>query len=368
MLEPEFLNLIEFNDVVNIYTQLNIDITAEIIKRVSAMDDITTATTDQIKVLKETNGDKVFFDALEKTSLLTTQTKNSLRTIYKSMAKNDIKSYVKLYQYRGKPFKLSEHQYKILNAGMKRTQKQLKNFTNSIAFNSKQSYIEAVDEAYQKAISGAFDYNTAISQAVQKLADKGITLKDKAGRKQQLEVAVRRNVLSGIRDTARAMDNDIENELGCNGKEMDAHEGARPTHAEVQGKQYAYTKADAKKYGVGFWGDVKDLLEEYGCRHDAKGIVLGVSKPTYTEKELEEMKNASVTLNGTEVPLYEATQKQRQLENNIRKIKRSIAILEKSGQDATDEKIKLTAYNKRLNSFCKETGLAKDYSRMKIAK
>lgn len=368
MLEPEFLNLIEFNDVVNIYTQLNIDITAEIIKRVSAMDDITTATTDQIKVLIETNGDEVFFDALEKTSLLTTQTKNSLRTIYKSMAQNNIQSYEELYQYRNKPFKLSQNQYKILNAGMKRTQKQLKNFTNSIAFNSKQAYIEAVDEAYQKVISGAFDYNTAISQAVQKLADKGITLKDKAGRKQQLEVAVRRNVLSGIRDTARAMDDDIENELGCNGKEMDAHEGARPTHAEAQGKQYAYTKADAKKYGVGFWGDVKDLLEEYGCRHDAKGIILGISKPTYTKSELKEMENATVTMNGETVPLYEAMQKQRSIENNIRHQKRTIQILEQAEQDTTDEKIKLRNLQSELNSFCKETKLKKDYARIKIAK
>lgn len=33
MLTPEYLNLIEFNDVVNIYEKLNIDITTDIIKK-----------------------------------------------------------------------------------------------------------------------------------------------------------------------------------------------------------------------------------------------------------------------------------------------------------------------------------------------
>ena len=40
MLTPEYINLLEFNDVVQLYNKLNIDLTADIIDRISAMEDI----------------------------------------------------------------------------------------------------------------------------------------------------------------------------------------------------------------------------------------------------------------------------------------------------------------------------------------
>lgn len=368
MLTPDYLNLIEFNDVVNLYTQLNINITADIIRRVSAMGDISSATKKQIKILVQTNGKEIFEKTLMETSMLTADRKKALKELFEDVAKNDIQGYKELYKYRNKPFKLSNMQYQILNAGLKQTDRLLKNFTNTIAFRSKQTYVDIVDEAYMNAISGAFDYATAINQAVQKLADRGITLKDSAGRNVQLEVAVRRNVMAGIQETTNKMNRDIEKDLGCDGYEVTAHNGARPTHAEEQGKQFAIKKSDAKKYGIGYWKDVEDLWEEYNCRHTYFGIILGISKPQYTNKELNNMKNAKVILNGESVPLYEATQKQRALENKIRHQKRTVQILEKSGQDVKEAKANLAQTQKELTAFCKETGLEKDYSRTKIAK
>lgn len=368
MLTPEFLESIEFNNVVQLYNRLNINITEDIIRKILSMEDISSTSRQQLKILMELNGKDVFENALEQTAIITAERKKELKALCEEMIKEDLQGYKELFSYRGMPFKLNNKQYQILNQGLRQTDKTLRNLTNTIAFQAKQIYVNVVDEAYMNTISGAFDYNSAINSAVHKLANNGVTLKDKLGRNVQLEVAVRRNVLSGIRDVAHNINKDVEESLGCNGKEVTAHRGARPSHAEAQGKQYAYSKSDAKKFSVGYWGDVEDLWKEYNCHHDCNGIILGISKPQYTEKELEDMKNAIVTLNGKEVPLYEATQKQRQLENNIRKIKRSIAILEKSGQDTTDEKIRLTAYNKRLNSFCQETGLVKDYARIKIAK
>lgn len=368
MLSPEYLDSIEFNKVVELYNKLNIDITADIIERVSQMQDITETTINQLKILKQTNGIEVFNEALKKTSMLTTETKEALKIIFTDMAKEDIQGYKELYEYRDKPFKLSETQYKILNQGLKQTNKTLKNFTNTIAFQSKQMYVNAVDEAYMKVVSGAFDYQSAISTACQELADKGITLKDKAGRNVQLEVAVRRNVMTGIQQTANNINRDIEDYLGCDGYEVTAHLGARPTHAEAQGKQYALTKEDAKKYGIGLWSDISDLWEEYNCRHTYFGIILGVSESKCSEKELEEYKNATVKLNGEEVPYYEATQKQRQLENAIRKARRSVQTLEKANMDTTVSKSNLAKLQKQYTDFCKETGLEKDYGRIKVTK
>lgn len=374
MLTPEYLNSIEFNDVVQIYNRLNIEITADIIKRVSAMQNITATTKNQLKILLQTNGIQVFNEALEKTLMLTAETKKALKGLFSDMAKEDIQGYKELYEYRDKPFKLSESQYKILNFGLKQTNKTLQNFTNTIAFESKQMYVNAVDEAHMKVISGAFDYQSAINTTCQKLADKGITLKDKLGRNVQLEVAVRRNIMSGIQETANNINRDIEKELGCDGYEVTAHIGARPSHAIAQGKQYALTKEDAKKHNVGYWYDtvdgetIEELWSDYNCKHSYFGIILGVSEPKYINNELKELKNATVSLNGEDIPYYQATQKQRQLENAIRKTKRSIQTLEKAEQDATVQRTNLNELQKELTNFCKETGLQKDYGRLKIAK
>ena len=368
MLSPKYLDSIEFNNVVELYNKLNIDITADIIKRVSQMQDITETTKKQLEILLQTNGTEIFNETLEKTSMLTANTKKALKRLFEDMAKEDIQGYKKLFEYRNKPFELSETQYEILNYGLKQTNKTLKNLTNTIAFQSKQMYVQTVDEAYMKVASGAFDYQSAISTACQELADKGITLKDKLGRNVQLEVAVRRNVLSGIHETANNINRDIEEYLGCDGYEVTAHTGARPSHAEAQGKQYAINKKDASKYGVGLWSNVSDLWEEYNCRHTYFGIILGISESQYTKKELKEMQDATVKFNGKEIPYYEATQKQRQLENAIRKTKRSIQTLEKANRDAKIQKSSLSQLQKRLTDFCKETGLEKDYGRIKVTK
>lgn len=366
MLTPDYLSLIEFNDVVKLYEQLNIDITADIIKRVSQMQEITSTTKEQLKILLQTNGTEVFNETLQKTAMLTADTKKALKELYTDVAKEDIQSYKELYEYRNKPFKLSETQYKILNEGLKTTNKTLKNLTNSIAFQSKQTYIQAVNRAYMQVATGAIDYNSAINTTVKELAKKGVTLQDKLGRNVQLEVAVRRNVLSGIHETSNRMNRDIEDYLGCDGYEVTAHMGARPGHAEAQGKQYAinHNTKESQKYPL--WKDVEDLWQEYNCRHTYFGIILGVSEPQYLDKELNEFKNATVKLNGKEIPYYEATQKQRQYENSIRKTKRSIQTLEKAEQDTTAEKIQLKQLQKQLTNFTNETGLQKDYSRTKV--
>lgn len=368
MLSPEYLNLIEFNDVVELYNQLNIEITADIITRVAQMQEVTQTSIKQLKVLKQTNGMEVFNKALEKTSMLTAETKKKLKQLFEDMASEDLEGYKKLYQYRDKPFKLSDTQYKILNQGLQDTNRLLKNFSNTIAFQSKQAYVEAVDSAYMKVASGAFDYGSAIHSACQELANKGITLKDKLGRNVQLDVAVRRNILTGIQQTANNINRDIEEYLGCDGYEVTAHLGARPSHAEAQGKQYAISHNTKISRDYPLWGDVEGLWGEYNCRHTYFGIILGISEPKYSAKELKEFKEATVVFNGKKLPYYEATQKQRQLENAIRKQKRTVQTLEKTNLDNKLQKGQLAQLQKKYQDFCKETGLEKDYRKLQVAK
>ena len=281
MLTPEYLESIDWNRVVKLYHQLNIDVCSDIINRILKDKGVISSTTrNQLQVLMEANGSEIYEKVLLKASELDTETLTRLKRIYENMAKKDLQGYKELYKYRGKSFKLSDSQLKILNGAILSNGQDLQNFTNTIAWASQQLYVNAIDQAFLDTVTGGLDYETAIYNAVQDLASKGVTLQDSLGRNIALETAVRRNVLTGIKQTADRMNRDIEEELGCDGYETTAHLGARPTHEEWQGKQFARTKELANKYGVPYWedSDAKAQLNDYNCRHTYFGIILGISK------------------------------------------------------------------------------------------
>ena len=366
MLSPKFLESLDTSKVVEIYSKLNYNIMSSIINRILNIGQIDSFTKNQIKVLIQTGGREVFEEVLKETSLLNNDIKKQLKNTYESMAKKNMEGYKELYKYRNKKFEISKAQLQILNGAVKQGGNDLINLTKTIAFNSQQLYVSALDEAYFQVVTGGRDYTSVIEDTVKKLSKEGITLKDSAGRKVQLEVAVRRNLLTGIKQTADKINNDIEKELGCNGYEVTAHSGARPSHAKAQGKQYALTREDARKYNVGFWGDVKDLWDEYNCRHTYFGIILGISESVYTKKELKDIETKKVTYNGKRIPEYEATQIQRKLEREQRDLQRQIKPLQDNDVRITDLKNKLAIKKNEYKSFCKETGLTAQYERAKV--
>lgn len=378
MITPEFLESLDYSELVMLYSQLNIELTQDIIEQIENGKDISEMSKNEFNKFVERIGAIIFASALLKISKLNTSVKKELKNTYTEMAKDNMKSYKKLFEYRGLKYEVSNDQLKILNRAVKKSSTEIANFTKTIAFSSKQAYVEAIDKAYLDVLAGK-NYIQAIEDTVRDLAGKGITLTDSAGRQVQLEVAVRRNILSGIKLTADDINKIIERKLGCNGYTVPAHSGARPSHAEAQGKQYAITKSNAKKYNVGFWGDVKHLWKEYNCRHTPTGIILGISEPLYTDEELEELKNSKVTYKGKKIPEYEATQIQRRLEREQRNLKRQLQPLKNSNDNIKDEELKqkqektikelqtrLTKKQKEYKIFCNETGLTLQCERIKV--
>ena len=372
MLTPAKIDEYSYNKVVKLYNDLNIDICEDIINRIDRMGDISQTSKDQLKVLVELNGQEVFDEIINKTSTLDAKTKEELTKLYTDMVKDDMKDYKPLYKYRNKEFKLSKKQMRILNRGINENHKNIRNLTNSIAFNGKRLYTDAVDKAYLKVASGAFTYDKAIYQSYKEVASTGLKMTDKAGRKVNLDVAIRRNVLTGIQQTANDINNEVGDILGCDGYEVTAHIGARPTHAIAQGKQYAVNKEDAKKYGVDWWYDrvegtpVAELWEEPNCRHTVFPIILGISEPVYSKKELFNMENEDVYYKGNKIPLYEANQNMRYIERNIREYKRQVKVLKDTNKDYSEEQAILKQWQNKYTSFSKETGIEKDYSRTRI--
>lgn len=370
------VDTINFDKLVEIYDNLQITIISDIINKIESTGNITSFTKAQIKSLEEIGSKEVFYKALDNASGITKDTNKELKRIYEEYAHEDLKHYKTEFKYRGKAFKLNSHQLRILNQGLKSTRGTLKNLVKSIAFQSESLYIEAVDKAYMQVISGGIDYNQAIYNTYKELAEQGIKLKDSAGRNVQLDVAVRRNVLGGIQDTTNKINKEIFEELGCDGYEVSAHSGARPSHAVAQGKQYALTKKDSEKYGVGYWYDevdgepIAELWDDYNCRHSYFGIILGVSEPNYTNKELQDYQNENVLYKGKKMPLYEAEQQQRYYERNIRNKKRAIESIKIDTDVGNNIKNKLKEelkeYQRKYRDFNKATGLKADSTRTRI--
>lgn len=372
MLTPEKIDKYSYNKVVDLYNDLNIEICEDIINRIDRMGDISKTSKDQIKRLIELNGQEVFDEIINKTSTLDAETKDALTKLYTDMIKNDMADYKPLYKYRDKEFKLSRKQMRILNKGIDENHKNIRNFTNSIAFSGKKLYTDAVDRAYLKTATGAFTYDKAIYQSYKEIASTGLKMTDKAGRNVNLDVAIRRNVLTGIQQTANDINEETGKILGCDGYEVTAHLGARPTHAVAQGKQYAVNKEDAKKFGVDWWYDrvegtpIAELWEEPNCRHTVFPIILGISDPVYSNKDLFKMENEKVSYKGKEMSLYEGNQYMRYIERQIREYKRQVKVLKDTNNDYSDEQAILKQWQNKYTSFSKETGIEKDYSRTRI--
>lgn len=107
------------------------------------------------------------------------------------------------------------------------------------------------------------------------------------------------------------------------------------------------------------------------CRHSFWPYIEGVSERTYTDSELEAMKpenRPKIEFEGRKYDDYQATQKQRQIECTIRKLKRRKAAFEAAGlkEDAQAANIRLQRESKKYKAFSKAAGLPEQRERMKV--
>lgn len=260
----------------------------------------------------------------------------------------------------------------VFKQGLKNTNGLMRNLTNSMAAVSNRQLSDALDLAYLKVASGAFTPAQAIFETVQKLGADGIkTVKYDSGRTDQVDVAVRRAVLTGINKICCDMQLDLAKEMDSELVEVTAHLGARPSHAEWQGQIYSLKKGhpkypyfyDATGYGTG------DGLGGWNCRHSFfpyfEGISEAANAPDFSKAEnLEE---------------YNNSQQQRAYERSIRKSKRELAAIDsaraatsdpelKAKLDRSFEKKSVTLKNReaKLQEFCRQTGSYVDTSRVRV--
>lgn len=265
-------------------------------------------------------------------------------------------------------FNMAEPLRKVLNAGYQQTAGTMRNLTRSTATAAQQQFFDAADLAWAKIQSGAIDYTTAIREAIKTLADKGIaSISYPGGYTDYMDVAVRRAVVTGVNQTACKLSEELADELECDLVEVSAHSGARPSHAEWQGKIYSRSGKSEKYpdfrtstgYGTGAG------LGGWNCRHSFGPYVEG-SPRIWSDAELEKLNAKDYEYNGEKLTEYEATQQQRYFERQIRKAKREEIALEAAGQDASEAKSRVAYYQKKQADFLDQTGLKRQYERENV--
>lgn len=214
-----------------------------------------------------------------------------------------------------------------------------------------------MDMAQMKVMTGVCDYNTAVRQACFALADSGLrTVYYASGHSDRIEVAVRRALMTSVSQLTQKISEQNAAEFGADGWEISAHMGARPSHAVYQGRQYPNSQYETV---------VLPLITDYNCRHSAYPVIMGVTKPSYTDKELAALDPPPFTYEGRRYTAYEAQQQMRKMERAMRRQKDRCVVADAVGdKDAfTAASIKLRRQKDYYEDFCKAAGTYTEYER-----
>lgn len=312
----------------------------------------------------------------------------------------DAKPYYDYSQVSFIPFEENVDLQRVVRSVSKVTEETFKNLSNSTAvgfmirdykspnllrFQSiGDTYTTVVDEAVQAVKSGVQDYNSAMRRTTKQLVESGvrrIVYEPKQGkvRTERIESAVRRNILDGVRDISQNVQYEVGKQFHSNGKEISVHIDSAPDHEPVQGHQFTDEEYDklqndapcqdvngrkfpAMKRRIGIWN----------CRHFAWSIIIGVTKPNYTQEQLEKIikdnHNFYTLPNGHKMSRYECSQHQRKLERQIRTAKEGVIIGKESGDMklATQYQLETNKRMQEYQDFSNDCKLSPKWDRIKV--
>lgn len=365
MLEPAYL-VTAADSVVSIYGQVEQEIASDIARRLVKAGYFTDTAKWQLQKAQE-------FGYLSKNveEILAQSTGMSKDEIRKLMNEAGVKSLAfddSIYKAAGlSPSALEESPAlsALLLQGTDDTLALIGNYTKTTAKTANVALNNSLDKAYIKIISGAFDPNTAIKDAVKEIASSGIErVAYPTGAHTSLESAVRRAVTTGINQSSAKLQLARAKEMECDLVETSSHAGARPSHALWQGRVFClrgrrsgypdfYSETG---YGTG------EGLCGWNCYHSFYPYFEGLSTKTFSTDPSSDAGRSNIVD-------YELSQKQRYYERQVRNAKKECVTINAAMEEATDvglhdklyeefqrSSVKLKNREKALKKFLKETG------------
>lgn len=245
------------------------------------------------------------------------------------------------------------------------------NFTRTTANAAQQTFIRACDKAYHQAMTGAISTAQAVKEALEEVINSGVYIRYPTGHTDTIETATTRAVRTGISQASADIQNARMDEFDIDLVLVSSHMGARPEHAEWQGKIYSRS-GTSDKYpdfvsSTGY-GTVTGLCGA-NCRHSFGPWFEGMENP-FEQYDSEENRKQ-----------YELEQRQRTLERRIRDTKRK-TMNWKTAMDAETDPVQkaifeaeyqrkaalLQKQNAAYKQFCEENDFKTRADRISIAK
>lgn len=383
--QPEILDALP-EELAELYRSLEDTLLDEICSRLKLADRLNEVTVQDIRALRSHGIDlKDIEKAIRKTTGIS---ETKLNKLLDDVVKRNQRYYTELIDLAHITQPETLVSLEDTWAIYEQTKQTLRNITRSMGFlvdagrtmlPPARVYQWALDNATMQIQSGAINYNQAVKSAVKQLADSGLKVVDyESGHRDQIDVAVRRTVMTGVNQICAKYTEQSAEYLETPYFEVSAHSGARDkpgpspwsSHKDWQGKVYSIRAGDIYPniYEVCGLGAV-DGLEGANCRHRRFPWVEGVSERTYTDKQLEHIDNGlGCTFDGKAYTAYEATQMQRRVEREVRKLKREKAAYRAAGLkgDAMALNTRLHRLSTKYKAFSEAAGLPEQPERMKV--
>lgn len=382
---PQLLDALP-EELAELFRSLETTILAEICSRLKAADQLNEVTVQDIRALRSHGIDlKDIKKAIKKTAGIG---EDKLNKLLDDVVERNQKYYTEVIDLAGLTQPDTLLSIEDTWAIYEQTRETYRNITRSMGFlvdngrtmlEPAKAYQWACDNAVMQIQSGAISYNQAITSAVKQLAESGLkTVNYESGHIDQIDVAARRAVMSGVSQLCAKYTEQSAEWLETPYFEVTAHVGARDkpgpspwsSHKDWQGKVYSIRNGDIYPsiHDVCGLGCV-DGLEGANCRHRRYPWIEGVSIRTYTDEQLEHIDDGhGCDYDGRHYTAYEATQMQRRLERTIRKQKRLRDAYKAAGlkEDTKTANIKLRRLNSKYREFSKAAGLPEQRERMKV--
>lgn len=380
MLTPDYLDSC-LDYLLGMYDALNTAITEDIARRIVKTGKVTDSAAWQAKQIQE-NG-KLMNEVVEDVARITGKTSEEIQRLFNEAAVQGMKFDADPLLKAGYDvnLELSPAMSQTLEAAITKTKGDMRNLTMTTGSTASGIYLDATNLAYTKVQSGGFSYYEAIRQAIRAAAVDGSYVLYGNNHRTQLDVAIRRSVLTGVNQTAGKLTEQYSEDMGAEYYETTAHHGARPSHSVWQGRVFKIHGStaeypnfvDSTGYGTGAG------LCGWNCRHSFFPYWPGISKPAYTPSMLKNYDAKKYTYNGEKLSDYECSQIQRAYERKIREYKRILASydagIKASMSDAErkflkeefdKESVNLKAAEREMMDFCRKTNRSVDNARTQV--
>ena len=339
-------------------------------------------------------------DLLNELSKISGLSVKDLKAILEKVAKENIGFADVYYKSRGLETPLySENKtlQRLVSSVYKVSGEEFKNIAKSTGFrflgDNGETLLLDIDETYKYVIDkcvvaisqGKETYQQSMRNTLKQLSSSGVRkIEYESGYSRRLDTSIRQNILDSIRQVSNESQKLFGEEFGSNGVEVSVHEMPAPDHELVQGRQFSNEEFEnfqndrkaidytGMVFESEFEGHDRRSISEYNCYHYIFSIILGVSKPQYSDKQLKEIinnANKKIEFDGKEYTQYELTQLQRRIESSIREAK-DTQILARASEDnelVLQSQTRITQLTTKYKQLCNISGLPnKLYTRASV--